>query len=110
MKFQLLPIGARFEFEGKVHVKTGPLTAASEESGQRLIPRSAVLKPLDGTVIEVPRPSELKLDETKVTAALDALHAECARLLRVVADDASQAQTALTELDAARLRFLAALV
>jgi len=30
MKFQMLALGARFEFEGKVYVKTGPLTALSE--------------------------------------------------------------------------------
>lgn len=109
MKFQLLPIGARFEYEGNIHVKTGPLTATSEESGQRLIPRSAVLKPLDGMEIEAHRPSERKWDETKVTAALDALHDECARLLRVVADDASKVQNALTDLEATRRRLLAAL-
>lgn len=30
MKFSMLPIGARFEFEGKVYVKTGPVAASTE--------------------------------------------------------------------------------
>ena len=47
MKLQHLAIGARFEYEGVVYVKTGPLTAASEEGGQRIIPRYAILRPLD---------------------------------------------------------------
>lgn len=47
MKLQHLPIGARFEYEGEVFVKTGPLTASSETSGQRVIPRYAVLRPLE---------------------------------------------------------------
>ena len=38
MKLQHLAIGARFEFEGQVYVKTGPLTASAEQGGQRVIP------------------------------------------------------------------------
>ena len=47
MKFQDLPVGARFEYQGKVFVKTGPITAASEAGGQQMIPRYADLRPLD---------------------------------------------------------------
>jgi len=107
MKFQLLSIGARFEYERKIYVKTGPLTAATEDGGQRMIPRSAMLRPLDGAWVEVPDPS-LKVDAA-VVAALAVFHAECARLLRAVAGDAAQVQTALAKLDAARQRFLTAL-
>lgn len=49
MKIQHIAIGARFEYEGIVYVKTGPLTASSEQGGQRIIPRYAVLRSLDGT-------------------------------------------------------------
>lgn len=107
MKFQLLPLGARFEYEGKVYMKTGPLTA-SGEGGQRMIPRHAVLKPLDVVAAEPPRASR-KLDEAKVKAALEAFHGECARLLQSVAAQPEQAAAARAVLDAARQRCLDAL-
>ncbi len=107
MKFQLFSIGARFEYEGKAYVKTGPLTATTEDGGQRMIPRSAILTPLDSARVEAPKPG-LKVDRT-VLEALAVFHAECAHLLQVVADDATQEQTALTKLDTARQRFLTAL-
>ncbi len=109
MKFQLLPLGARFEYEGKAYVKTGPLTAAGD-GGQRMIPRHAVLKPLDGAPAEAPRRIGRKLDETTVKAALEAFHGECARLLLTVAEKPDQAPAARAVLDAARRRFLDALV
>ncbi len=109
MKFQLLPLGSRFEFEGRVYVKTGPLTASGEDGGQRMIPRFAALKPLEGAAPEAPANIERKLDETTVRVALEAFHGECARLLQTVAEDPGQAQAARAVLDAARQRFLDAL-
>ncbi len=100
MKFQHLPIGARFEFEGKVYVKTGPLAAASDQGDTRMIPRYATLKPLDGMAPIVTPPPGRKLDEAVVLAAFEAFHAECAALL----DPATKNQ-----LDEARARFRAAL-
>jgi uncharacterized protein (DUF1330 family) len=47
MKIHQLPMGARFEYEGAEYVKTGP-QLASGAGGQKLIPKYAVLKPLDG--------------------------------------------------------------
>lgn len=48
MKFAELPPGARFLYEGREHVKTGPLTATEVATGrQRLIPRYAAAAPLD---------------------------------------------------------------
>ena len=47
MKLTQLPLGARFEYEGEIFTKTGPMTAASEKGGQRMIPRYAVLKPAE---------------------------------------------------------------
>jgi len=109
MKFQLLPLGARFEFEGKVYVKTGPLTATTEEGGQRMIPRSAVLKPLDAPVVQAPKATR-KLDEVTVTAAFEVFFADCVRLLHAAGADELQAQALRAELDAAQKRFLAGLV
>jgi hypothetical protein len=109
MKFQLLPMGARFEYEGKVYTKVGPLTASGETGGQRMIPRFAVLRPLDGVVAEAPRTPSRKLDEAKVMAALEAFHEECVRLIQAAADDANRAETALSELETARQRLIAGL-
>jgi hypothetical protein len=47
MKFSDLAPGARFEFEGQVYVKEGPVLAREEATGRlRLIPRYARLRPV----------------------------------------------------------------
>lgn len=80
MKLQQLSLGARFEYQGKVFVKTGPLTASSEDGGQQMIPRYAVLTPLDGTAPEA-KAGRGRLSETSVRAAFDVFYRTCARLL-----------------------------
>jgi hypothetical protein len=100
MKFQLLPVGARFEFEGKVYTKTGPVQASSSEGGSRMIPRYASLKPLDGTPAPAKAKPGRKLDEATVLAAFDEFHRTCSRLVD---------EPARLELEAAKARFLAAL-
>lgn len=77
MKFQFLPLGARFEYAGAVYVKTGPLTAASEAGGQRMIPRHADLQLLDGSQPVVPAPTHGPLDRAVVVAAFEAFCREC---------------------------------
>jgi len=82
MKLQHLAIGARFEYEGAVYVKTGPLTAASEEGGQRIIPRYAILKPLDVPAVES-NPSSIKgrLEAVRVRTAFERFYESCQRLV-----------------------------
>ncbi len=104
MKFQMLAIGARFEFEAKEYVKTGPLTASSD-GVQRMIPRFAVLKPLDAPV-ELARKTPRKLDEAAVLAAFETFFAESTRVLQTLPSEPDQARTRLAELAAARERFL----
>ncbi|MBL8484685.1 MAG: hypothetical protein JNJ60_21000 [Rhodocyclaceae bacterium] len=100
MKFQQLPMGARFEYEGKIYVKAGPLTATSEQGGQCMIPRYAVLKPLgDLPPVQAPAPRR-RLDEAAVMAAFDEFYRNCHRLVDT---------NARTALDAARQRFVAQL-
>jgi len=98
MKLQDIPIGGRFEYDGKIFTKTGPLTASAEPGGQRMIPRYANLLPLD---IPVPQ-SKLagmhrKLDEAAVQTAFHEFHRRCAELL----DESS-----LPALAEARQRFM----
>ena len=100
MKFQQLPLGARFEYEGKVYLKAGPMTATAEQGGQCLIPRYAVLKPLDGAVAQAKPGPHRKMDEAVVLAAFEEFYGIC----RGLVDEASR-----FELASARQRFLAKL-
>jgi hypothetical protein len=109
MKFSHLPIGARFEFEGKVYVKTGPIAASSEGGGQRMIPRYAMLRPLDGSVpVPPPKPAN-SLDEARVLAAFDPFYQECGRVLDEAVEDDARLDAARRKLSSARARFLASL-
>ena len=50
MKFKLLSIGQKFEYEGETFVKTSPLVASNvKTSHNKMIPRYAALKLLDET-------------------------------------------------------------
>lgn len=98
MKIHQLPLGARFEYEGAEYVKTGPLFATGP-GGQRLIPRSAVLRPL-GEGAQSSSQAAASPSKAQVLAAFDAFYAAAAPL---VPDDRQ------TELTAARERFLAAI-
>lgn len=100
MKLEHLPIGARFEYNGKVYVKTGPITAASEAGGQQMIPRYAVLRPLDPPPVERQAKPGRKVDAAAVRAAFDDFYRTCLR----GTDEFSR-----PELEAARRRFLAVL-
>lgn len=109
MKFSQLPIGARFEFEGKAYVKTGPIAASSEEGGQRMIPRYAVLRPLDGSVPVEPPKSVRTLGAIEVTAAFDAFYRDCGSLLEDTVEDDDNLEAARRRLSSARDRFFSAL-
>jgi hypothetical protein len=100
MKLTQLPIGARFEYEGQIFTKTGPMTAAGESGGQRMIPRYAVLKPVDGYTPPAEPESTRVVDEKKVRDAFDAFFGTALRLT----DDFAKG-----ELEAARQKFLATL-
>ena len=97
MKLQHLAIGDRFEYNGKVFVKTGPLTASSDEGGQQIIPRYAVLKPLDPPPVAEKPGLRRRLDEKTVRAAFDDFYQAC----RTLVDD-----SALPALVEARDRFI----
>ncbi len=100
MKLQHLAIGDRFEYDGKIFVKTGPLTASSESGGQQLIPRYAMLKPLDLPPPDSRSTSRGKLSEATVRAAFDRFYRTSERLINL---------SDQPELAKARAAFLAAL-
>ncbi|MEW5788560.1 MAG: hypothetical protein AB1899_11975 [Pseudomonadota bacterium] len=108
MKFQQLPLGARFEYEGKIYVKSGPLTASSQTGGQKMIPRFAVLRPLDGQP-PPPVPPARCLEEVVVRSAFDAFYADCLGLCQDQESDVLRARTRRALLETARERFFQAL-
>jgi hypothetical protein len=92
MKIHQLQPGARFEYEGNEYVKTGPMSGTGK-GGQRLIPRYAVLKPLDNA--ETTRgPRSDTLQRSGVFRAFDTFYAECKALVpedkQVALDDARE--------------------
>jgi hypothetical protein len=79
MKINQLPIGARFEYDGEEYVKTGPLVA-SGRSGQRLIPKYAVLKMLGADAPAHP-PAAQSIERKVVLDACERFRACCAALV-----------------------------
>lgn len=84
MKFPHLPIGSRFRFDGHLYTKTGPVAASDETGKTRMIPRWAVLQPVDGEAPPPPPKPARRLDEAAVLQAFEAYHAGCAQLLQDV--------------------------
>lgn len=99
MKIHQLPDGARFEYEGEEYVKTGPLFA-SGKAGQKLIPKYAVLRPLDAVPVPPRKNDDAMLLRRRVITAIDTFHATCRALVP------AENQAAL---DAAHARCLEAL-
>lgn len=81
MKLQQLPMGARFEYQGAVYVKTGPMMATAESGEKKLIPRYAVLKPLDPMPAAADPKAARQLPELAVLAAFDKFFMACTRLV-----------------------------
>ena len=108
MKFQQLPMGARFLFEGAPYRKTSPLLASAEDGGSRMIPRWAVVQPLDVTAPPAPaRPATLPSQavvaaltdlQHRLQAMLDALDLPAGRLTEARAELAAAHMAALAQL------------
>lgn len=111
MKFPHLPLGAQFEFEGKVYTKVSPLVASAEDgSGQRVIPRYAVLRPGGEHVQAVAETHSRQIDPVKVRVAFAYFEADAMRLLdEACGGDAGRSDALKAELVEAGQRFLEAL-
>lgn len=73
MKFPQLAEGARFRWRGQLYRKTGPMVAQADAGDERkLIPRSAVVEPVDDTRSPPARPAT-GLAAAEVEAALAVL-------------------------------------
>jgi len=101
-KFHLFPIGEAFRYEGRVFTKNAPLTATDEEGRQRMIPRSALVEPLQEESSEPPTEPKAELQ-----AMADDYQRECLRIIRevVASVDPAAAETAEASLASARRNF-----
>lgn len=86
MKLQDLPIGTRFRYQDKTFVKSGPLSASSDDGGSVLIPRYAVLTPIDPIPAAPEHKAGRQVDEMRVLKAFDRFYARACR----AADDAGR--------------------
>ena len=78
MKFHDLTIGQRFELEGALYVKTSPVLASHEGSGEsRFMARYVVVKALDGAERSAAAAKERMLRAEAVIAAFEAFHSRC---------------------------------
>jgi hypothetical protein len=110
MKFTQFPLGAQFELDGKAYTKTTPLVGtASDGSGQRVIPRYAMLKPIGVVVPIAPPVAAATLDAQRVLAAFERAHAAYAQLLDAAGTAADVRQQLDARLQAVRRAFLDAL-
>lgn len=101
MKFEQMQMGQRFEWNGVVYVKAGPVVAREEATGKsRMIPRYAVLKPV-GEMAAVSKKVEQKMvARDAVVAAFDLFYAECGDVVAKSSDPEAEVRLA-----AARQRF-----
>lgn len=67
MKFKLLSVGQKFEYEGETYVKTSPLIASNVETGHnKMIPAYAVLQLQDQSVAEKEVSKKISLKVNKL--------------------------------------------
>ncbi len=106
MRFSLLPIGDRFEFQNEHYSKNGPLTAVNLKTNQqRMIPRSSLVTPLSQTpATETATLTVKTVDAGTVAAAFDQYHREC---LRWLAQERTNDPELEEKLEQARQHFLA---
>jgi hypothetical protein len=97
MKLQQLAIGDRFEYDGRIFVKTGPLTASSDDGGQQMIPAMPCSSRSICRHARKNRGCAASWMKKTVLAALDDFYRTCSELLD---------ESALPALAEARQRFI----
>ncbi len=112
MKFHDLPLGARFELEGAVYVKSGPVLANKEGSGEsRFMARYKVVTPLDGATAKPKAASGKMLKEEAVLAAFESFYGRCQEVLAGLGGElpAERLAALQAEMDGARAGLIKAL-
>ncbi len=105
MKFEQMQMGQRFEWNGVLYVKAGPVVAREEATGKsRMIPRYAALKPVGEMAAVSKKEAPKMVAREAVIAAFDVFYAECGEIVEKCSDLEARAR-----LEAARQRFLESL-
>lgn len=82
MKFKLLSIGQKFEYEGESYVKTSPLIACNiKTSHNKMIPRYAVLKLLDDSDENEQTIKKETLETQEILTAFNLFYESCINTL-----------------------------
>ncbi|MEJ2143310.1 MAG: hypothetical protein P8Y24_13340 [Gammaproteobacteria bacterium] len=114
MKFYLLPVGEKFEYQGEIYIKADKLIANSEQTGKnRLIPRSANVKPVNVQADSSPGVIEdHQVQTAKVLTEFDRYHQRCLQCLSefMPLTDAKFITAKKDELEAARQHFIDSLL
>lgn len=114
MKFHLLPVGEKFEYQGEIYIKADKLIANSEQTGKnRLIPRSANVKPVNSATDISPRVIEEHQTQTaKVLEEFDNYHQQCLQCLSDIDNltGTEAIEKKKEQLEAARQRFIDSLL
>ena len=114
MKFHLLPVGEKFEYQGEIYIKADKLIANSELTGKnRLIPRSANVQPVNEQPSSTPRViDEHQVQTAKVLEEFDKYHQYCKQCLSDISSsvDSNTVNNKISELEAARKRFIDSLL
>lgn len=78
MKFKLLSIGQKFEYEGVVYVKTSPLVASDLKTGHnKMIPRYAALTLLNDSGTKEQQLTSTTVDTETVLTAFNHFYEKC---------------------------------
>lgn len=117
MKFHLVPVGEKFEYQGETYIKADKLIANSEKTGKnRLIPRSANVQPVNAQPDATPKVvEEHQVQTSKVLEAFDTYHKLSLQSINDVAsslvpDIKETADKKIDELEAARKKFIDSLI
>ena len=117
MKFHLLPVGEKFEYQGEVYVKADKLIANSDKTGKnRLIPRSANVQAVNSQTDATPKVvEEHQVQTNKVIDEFDEYHKVCLKSINDVAtslvpDIKETANNKINELEEARKKFIDSLI
>lgn len=82
MKFKLLSIGQKFEYDGVVYVKTSPLVASDIKTGHnKMIPRYAALTLLNDSGTKEQQLTSANLETEMVLTAFNHFYATCIEVL-----------------------------
>lgn len=108
MKFKLLSIGQKFEYDDEVYVKTSPLIASNiKTSENKMIPRYATLTLLDESGIQK---QKIKKDAVNTQEILSAFNIFYERCIATLEDNNVLVPLIKDEMDKARDEFTQHLV